>query len=126
MFSIELNFFKIVVILTGAVIAGEAMALLVGTYFLSADKAWASKNMALLILDIVTGLGLIYFGFARGSLLTSTLFFLFSGLALLTHGYREWQYFTHIETKFCFNLPLFIVNNVKLIGVVVILIRGLI
>ena len=126
MFSLELNFLKTVTLLTGAIIAGEALALLTGTYFLSNDKAWASKNIVFLILDIATGLGLIYFGFVKGNIHTSALFYLFSGLALLTHGYREWQYFADVEYRFCFNPPLFIVNNVKLAGLVVILIHGLI
>jgi hypothetical protein len=67
----------------------------------------------------------VYFGLAKGSIQTSALFYLVSVLALITHGYRDWQYFIDIEHKFCFNPPLFIVNNVKVIGLVVMLVSGL-
>jgi 4-hydroxybenzoate polyprenyltransferase len=35
---------------------------------------------------------------------------------ILTHIYREYEYVSLKEAKFCFNLPLFILNNIKLMG----------
>ena len=73
---------KLVILLTGLVIAGEALALQVGMHFLSErNNPWISfKN------------------------------------ALLVHVYRDWEYLAHSANQFCLNLPLFVVNNVKLAG----------
>ena len=35
-------------------------------------------------------------------------------LLLIAHNYREYEYFTDNSQKFCGNLPLFIMNDVKL------------
>ena len=127
MFSLELNFLKIVTLITALVVAGEALALLTGTTILADEKdPWAAKNMVFLILDIITGLGLVYFGLVKGSINNSVLFILLTLIVLATHSYREWQYFADVEYKFCFNIPLFVVNNLKLLGLVVISISGLI
>jgi hypothetical protein len=39
-------------------------------------------------------------------------------LGLLTHGYREWQWFANASDKFCINRPLFAVNTLKLASLV--------
>jgi hypothetical protein len=67
--------FKITTLLTGIVVAGEALALLVG-------------------------------------------------LALLTHGYRDWEYVARASNPFCANAPLFVVNNLKLAGLLAAAILG--
>ena len=120
MFLLELNFLEIITLLTGALIAGEAFALTMGMYFLgSSQTSWISRNTLFLVLDVVVGFGLIYLAFATRDVDTWMIFYLLSVMALITHGYREWEYFANIEHKFCFNPPLFIVNNVKIIGLVV-------
>jgi hypothetical protein len=118
--------FKIATLLTGLVIAGEAFALLVGMRFLSeGHNPWISfKNDLFLVLDIVAGLGLVYVALAhRGSGWPYALYSLV-GLALLTHGYREWEYLAGSSNAFCANVPLFIVNTVKLVGLVAVLVLG--
>jgi hypothetical protein len=111
-------------LLTGLTMAGEALALLVGMHVLSAgDNLWISvKNDLFLALDIVAGLGLLYLVLARRGM-PLVLYFLV-GLGLLTHGYRVWEYLARAGNPFCANLPLFVVNNLKLAGLLVIAILG--
>jgi hypothetical protein len=114
-------------LLTGAVIAGEALALTMGMYFTrSSEDPWISRNTHFLVLDVVIGFSLIYLGFATRDIDTLMIFYLLSIMALITHGYREWEYFADVEHKFCFNVPLFVVNNLKLLGLIIISIGGLI
>ena len=109
---------RLVVLFTSLVIIGEAFALLVGMHVLSKQGyPWVSfKNDLLLVADISTGVGLIYFAMVNGA--TSQLNFLYFiiALALLAHGYREWEYLMNSHNKFCINFPLFVLNNVKLVG----------
>ena len=111
-------------LLTGLTTAGEAFALLVGMHILSAsDNPWISvKNDLFLALDIVAGLGLFYLVLARRT--APYAFYFLVGLALLTHGYRVWEYLARASNPFCANAPLFIVNNLKLVGLLVIAILG--
>jgi hypothetical protein len=118
--------FNTTTLLTGAVIAGEALALLVGMHVLShGDDAWVSvKNDLFLALDIVTGLGLVYLALAPGGAAWPYAFSVLAGLALLTHGYREWEYLARASNPFCANGPLFAVNNLKLAGLLASAILG--
>lgn len=114
--------FKIITLLIGLVVAGEALAPLVGMHLLSeGNNPWISvKNDLFLVLDIVSGLGLAYLALAgRGAAWPYVLYALV-GLALLTHGYREWEYLARAGNSFCANAPLFLVNNLKLVGLVAI------
>jgi hypothetical protein len=113
---------KVVSILIGALIAGEALALMIGMHVLNTDPhPWISlKNDALAISDIIIGLGLIGIGLMAGSA-SAIPFYSLSALAVLTHLYRGGEYLVGIRSAFCFNAPLFIVNNVKLVGALVIL-----
>jgi hypothetical protein len=118
--------FKITTLLTGLVLAGEALALLVGMHFLSeSHNPWISlKNDLFLALDIVAGLGLVGLALAhRGSGWPYALYSLV-GLALLTHGYREWEYLAGASNPFCANAPLLIVNTVKLVGLLAVALLG--
>jgi hypothetical protein len=126
-FPLTLSFLQIATLLTGAVIAGEALTLTVGTYFVANSKdPWVSRNTLFLVLDLATGLGLIYLGLAKRDIDTVTLFYVVTIINLITHGYREWEYLANIDYKFCFNKPLFVVNNLKLMGLVIISIYGLV
>ena len=113
--------------LTGLVLTGEALALLVGMHFLSdGDNPWLSfKNDSFLVLDIVAGLGLAYLALAhRGPVRPHALDFLV-GLALLTHGYRDWEYLARAANPFCANAPLLAVNNLKILGLLAIVAIGI-
>jgi hypothetical protein len=115
-------FFKILTILIGATISGEALALTMGVHLLGdASNPWITpSNNIMLIADMLTGAGLIYVGISADESYNSVLFWVFAGVALISHGFREWEYLAVIENKFCGNLPLFIVNNVKLAGLIAI------
>jgi hypothetical protein len=127
MFLLELSFLRIITVLTGALIAGEALALTIGMYFMgSREDPWVSRNTLFLVMDVVIGFSLIYLGLAARDVDTLTIFYLLAIMALITHGYREWEYFADVDHKFCFNIPLFVVNNLKLLGLVIISIGGLI
>jgi hypothetical protein len=117
--------FKVASLLTGLTMAGEALALLVGMHIPSAgDNPWISvKNDLLLALDIVAGLGVPYLLMGRRGA-PYALYFLVS-LAVLTHGYRVWEYLARAGNPFCANLPLFVVNNLKLAGLLFIAVLGL-
>lgn len=118
--------FKTATLLTGLVTAGEALALLVGMHLLSeGGKSWTSaKNNLFLTLDIVAGLGLICLALAHQGTAWSYALYSLVGLALLTHGYREWEYLAVASNPFCANTPLFAVNSLKLAGLLVIAILG--
>jgi hypothetical protein len=120
------DFLKAATLLTGGLIAGEALALLVGMHFLSPVKpAWATpKNDTLLGLDLLTGAGLIYLGISEPNLAHSNYFYLLSTTTLLSHGYREWEYLGNTQDAFAFNQPLFVVNTMKLTGSLIILSSG--
>jgi hypothetical protein len=89
------------------------------------DNPWLSrKNDILLALDIVVGLGLVYLALGYPAAGWPWSLYLLGGLALLTHGYREWEYFAGATNPFCANAPLFVVNTVKLAGLVAVLALG--
>ena len=116
-----MNATKIITLLTGLVIVGEALALLIGMHFLSGrDNPWVSfKNDLLLALDIFTGSALVFLSLRNG-VPGNPIFWIMSGLTLLTHAYRDWEYLVQAANQFCLNLPLFLVNNFKLAGVITI------
>jgi hypothetical protein len=41
-------------------------------------------------------------------------------ISVVAHGYREWEYLVGAANPFCANAPLFVLNNLKLIGLLVI------
>ena len=118
--------FKITTLLTGMVVAGEALALLVGMHFLSeGDNPWISwKNDLFLVLDVVAGLGLVYLALVHRGAAWPYALFILTGLTLLTHGYREWEYLAGAGNPFCANAPLFVVNNLKIAGLLAVAILG--
>jgi hypothetical protein len=121
---VTVTLFRIGLFLTGLLIAGEAFALLVGMYFLSErGNPWISfKNGFLLVMDLITGAGLIYLA-STDEIISSPKSIgiaLILILAILAHGYREWEYLAGTTNKFCANIPLFVLNNVKLISLSVI------
>ncbi len=108
--------------LMGLVIAGEAVALFVGMHILSErSNPWICwKNDFLLGVDILTGTGLLYFAVVNGRTTPSYLVYLLIALALLTHGYRAWEHQANVPHRFCTNMPLFVFNNIKLLGLLAI------
>ena len=124
------DLFRIGVVLTGLVILGEALALVVGMHFLSEQgNPWNSlKNDLLLGVDIVTGVGLITLSFAitNAQMSKFDLLYFVAALALLAHGYRAWEYLTRAANRFCINLPLFAVNNIKLAALTAMMVSAIV
>ena len=118
----NLSLLRIGMGLIGLVILGEALALLVGMHFLSErSNPWVSfKNDLLLSVDMITGAGIIYFAVVNGRMSQSHVVYFVVALALLTHGYRAWEYWVNVPHKFCINTALFAFNSVKLVGLLVI------
>lgn len=118
---------QIVTILVSLIVAGEAAALAIGMHiFKKSESPWVSlKNDLLMALDVVVGLALIFLAFDGANFPQPTWFFVFVIIGLLTHLFRLWEYLARREHTFCGNRPLFIVNNLKFIGLLVILVWGL-
>jgi len=113
--------FKIATLLTALVMAGEAVALTVGMRLLGGpDNPWVSaKNDLLLALDIIGGLGLAWIAWRAGDGPASPWWWPLWVLALATHGFRDWEYLAGARNAFLGNAPLFVVNNAKLLGLLV-------
>jgi hypothetical protein len=108
--------------LTGSMIAGEALALVVGMHFLSpSGNPWISlKNDLFLGLDVIVGLGLAIVAALSRRTLPSGILYVLVFLSAVAHGYREWEYLFRAGNAFCANTPLFVLNNLKLIGLLVV------
>jgi hypothetical protein len=112
---------KAITFITGLVVAGEALALLVGMYILSPQpNPWISgRNSFWVGLDIACGAGLICLILMSESSLRDGLLMVLALIAMGGHAYREWEYFASSEaSRFLANVPLFVLNNVKLIGLI--------
>jgi hypothetical protein len=103
--------------LTGAIIALESLALFVGTHLVSRSTEWAvPKNTVFILLDVVGGAGLIWIALKSRSDPFPPVFYFLGTVLILTHAYREWEYLVGTERAFCANLPLFVFNNIRLLG----------
>jgi hypothetical protein len=76
-------------------------------------------------LDAVVGLALILIAVSNQGLVEPFWFSIFVTIGLLTHVYRIWEYLAGRQTPFCGNRALFVFNNIKFIGLVVILVWDL-
>jgi hypothetical protein len=82
-------------------------------------------------MDILVGVGLIVVVLATRNPAGAVLLYLLVGLGLLTHLYREWEYLAGANcaycagNAFCANQPLFVLNNVKLLGLLAVLVLAL-
>ncbi|MGD8780088.1 MAG: hypothetical protein PVH88_14125 [Ignavibacteria bacterium] len=110
---------QIVFLITALIIFGEALALFVGMEFFSETKVWLNtKNNVLLLLDILVGFTFLFVFIYIKECLDSNLLILLTVVSLAAHAFREVEYFTNTENKFCFNLPLLVINSVKIIGLI--------
>ena len=116
-------FFRIITLLTAVLVAGEGLALLVGMYLLSPrPNPWiTAPHTLLLALDILCGAGLILLALAPAGGLRDGLLLIAALVSLAAHAYREWEYFTSpAAARFLTNVPLFVLNNIKLVGLMLI------
>ena len=119
-----MNALQIVTYLTAVVIAGEAAALAVGMHLLKkSESPWISlKNDLLLALDVVVGLALILIAYQGERLNLPIWLPIFVSIGLLTHIFRIWEYMAKRAGAFCSNRALFMVNNLKFSGLLLILV----
>jgi len=101
-------------ILLAMLLIGEALALWAGMHWLSkGGNDWASyKNTVLLLLDAACGL-LLMLGYAFR--LPEAIFWVVFTVMVVTHALREYEYLSLKPHPFCSNLPLFMMNNIKLV-----------
>ncbi len=103
--------------LTGIIIFGEASALLTGMLIKKNSRGWLNfKNLFFLISDIITGLFFLLLStkllFSGNPLYLFEIILIFS---ILSHSWREVEYIGDNPLKFCFNIPLWIVNSLKIV-----------
>lgn len=101
-------------ILLGLLLIGEALALWAGMHWQAkGENGWTSlKNDLLLLADILCG---IFILLGRALNLPELVFWIVFGIVIASHAFREYEYITFQKQPFCTNLPLFIVNNLKII-----------
>lgn len=119
---------QVVTLIVGIIVAGEATALAIGIHIVKkSDSPWVSlKNDLLLALDVVVGLVLILMVFGSEKFPPPVWFPIFVSIGLITHIFRIWEYLSDRTSSFCGNRSLFILNNLKFVGLLLVLIWGLI
>jgi hypothetical protein len=119
-----MNALQILTIFVSLVVVGEAAALAIGMHIVKkSDNPWISlKNDLMLAFDVVVGSVLILFAHNSATFPQPVWFPLFIFLGLITHISRIWEYLAGRQSAFCFNRPLFIVNNLKFTGLMVMLV----
>lgn len=121
-FLLLLDVFALVL---GLTVAGESIALLMGTTFSGFEgQEWQTpSNMFFMIIDIITGVAIIFLIFVKAELTNYPLVLsVFVVIVIMTHLFREMQYLLDIPNKYLKNRPLFIVNNLKLLLAAIIVI----
>jgi hypothetical protein len=89
------------------------------------EGTWVSlKNDLMLALDVVVGLALIFLAVDSEDFPQPIWFSLFVIIGLITHLFRLWEYLANRECIFCSNRPLFLVNNLKFLGLILVLLWG--
>lgn len=98
----------------GGLIAVESTMLLIGMNIPEMSSWTNMKNTSFALTDILMGGLLIYFSLSGKDYSSNPWYYSSVGLLLLTHMYREAEYFRSISEPFIHNSPLFILNNVRL------------
>ena len=104
--------------LTGAIIAIESLAMLVGARIVLVGQAWCTwANRVLAALDIAGAIWLVALAL-RGGWVGRSSSVIPALLLLVTHAYREWEYLVGATSASYANLPLFVFNNLRLADLV--------
>lgn len=109
---------KITNTLIASVLIVEALALLFGMLFCSqSGTEWlTTSNIVLLSLDMAMGILLISFSFKLDKILFYMILFFIVATIIGSHIYRNIDFAINSPNAFAFNIPLLVVNNLKLIG----------
>ena len=110
---------RAVTALTGLVVAGESLALLIGMHLFARAEAWMGlKNDLLAIFDVALGVVLVVLALRRGDVVFPVLVQVLILISALTHLYRGWEYLAGAGDRFFFNLPLLVFCGLRLAGLV--------
>jgi hypothetical protein len=82
-------------------------------------------NYTLLVIDLATGIILFSLTFKQEGVIIYIIFVLLS-IIILSHLWRDIDYFTNTDTRFCFNVGLMIFNYAKLLLAIASLVVGII
>ena len=98
----------------GAIAAGEALLLLIGMN-VPQPTAWSTpSNIGLALSDVLVGGALVALVSIDRDAPSQPWFYVLSSLLVVTHTYREVEYFIGVDQPFAANTPLFVLNNLKL------------
>jgi phosphatidylglycerophosphate synthase len=110
---------QILSLVLGVIIVGEAILMFIGMYLPGKkENEWKTRfNLNTLLIDLSFGLIIIFNAFEHMPLVIIALLAL-----IVTHLYRGVEYFKKTKKgRFITNVPLFAVNTIKLIGLIVLL-----
>jgi len=109
---------EITLLFTGSLILGEALALIIGAgIFIKPRPLWLNqKNFAFLADDIFFGIILLLC--ALDILKAPWIFWVSIISTFLSHVWRDAEYVAKFPNRFCANAGLFLVNNLKLLGLI--------
>ncbi len=108
----------ILLLLTGLLIFGEAAVLLIGAGLIIKPRPeWLSqKNFAFLADDLFFGIILMLIAF---DVLAAPWIFWVSVIStFLSHVWRDAEFVATFPNRFCDNTTLFLINNLKLMGLI--------
>jgi hypothetical protein len=111
-----MNIEQVISLLMGILVVGEAILLLIGMYGINKKQnEWKTRfNTNTLLIDIAFGT-IIFFNAIENMPYKAVAIV----VLIITHLYREIEYFyKEKKNRFIFNYPLFIVNTIKLIGLI--------
>lgn len=111
-----MNIEQIISLLMGILVVGEAILLLIGMYVINKKQnEWKTRfNTNTLLIDIAFGMIILFNAIENMPYKEVAIVVL-----IITHLYREIEYFyKEKKNRFIFNFPLFIVNTIKLIGLI--------
>jgi hypothetical protein len=100
--------------LLGSAIVGEAVLLLIGMCIMGGkESAWKTRfNLNTLLIDIAFGLIILFHAFEDMPFIVIAI-----PALIITHLFREIEYFKkEKKSRFLTNTPLFLVNSIKLAG----------
>lgn len=116
----QITAIKYTTLLTAALIAGEALALEIGMHLpANRGNGWLHpRNEIMMATDILTGVALIVLTFTQPEFYRTPAFYILTGLNIVTHVFRDVEYFAPLADPYCGNVPLLVINNVKLAGLI--------
>lgn len=104
---------------TGGLLIAESVALIIGLFIFNKGKSpWLSKqNITFLFLDMLVGASMILIPITNIEFTDPEIASFVLGFTMTLHLFRSIHYFWPSKKPFCANIWLFLVNNIKLAGI---------